>query len=59
MKRLFATEELRKATREAAVRFRNGQSSVPEKQSGWAVWVANSTGPHVEVRAGNRLIGLF
>jgi hypothetical protein len=59
LKRLFATEERRKVTREATVRFRNRQFKVPEKYISWSVWVANFFDQYVEIRAGDRIIGTF
>ncbi len=59
LKRLFATEERRKVTREATVRFRNRQFKVPEKYISWSVWVANFFNQYVEIRAGDQIIGTF
>lgn len=59
LKRLFATEERRKVTREATVRFRNRQFKVPAEYISWSVWVANFFDQYIEIRAGDRIIGTF
>lgn len=59
LKGLFATEERRKVSREATVRFYNHYFHVPAKYIGWNVWVANFFDQYVEIRAGNQIIGSF
>jgi len=59
LKRLFATEERRKVTREATVRYRNRHFPVPAKYIGWSIWVANFFDQYIEIRAGDRTIGTF
>ena len=59
LRELFATEERRKVSREATVRFYNRYFKVPTKYIGWNVWVANFFDQYVEIRAGNKTIGSF
>lgn len=59
LKGLFATEERRKVSREATVRFYNRYFKVPDKYIGWNVWVANFFDQYVEIRAGDDTIGSF
>jgi len=59
LKGLFATEERRKVSREAKVRFYNRSFKVPDKYIGWNVWVANFFDQYVEIRVGKEMIGSF
>ena len=59
LRQLFATEERRKVTREATVRFRNRHFKVPDKYIGYSVWVANFLDQYIEIRSGTRTIGRF
>lgn len=59
LRRLFAKEERRKVGREATVSYLNRRFTVPQKYIGWNVWVADFFGQHVEIRAGDRVIGAF
>jgi len=59
LKQIFAIEERRKVTRESTVRYRNRHFRVPEQYIAWHVWVANLFDRHIEIRAGDRIIGNF
>lgn len=59
LRRIFATEERRKVSREATVRYRNRHFPVPAQYIGWSVWVANLFDQCIEVRAGDQIIGTF
>jgi hypothetical protein len=59
LRQLFSTEERRKVTREATVRFQNRHFKVPDKYIGYSVWVANFFDQYIEIRSGTRTIGRF
>jgi transposase InsO family protein len=59
LRRLFATEERRKVTREATIRYQNRRFKVPEPYIGWSVWVANFFNEYIEIRAGDKTIATF
>jgi transposase len=59
LRRTFATEERRKVTREASVRYRNRRFPVPDQYIGWSVWVANFFDDYIEIRAGDKTIAIF
>lgn len=59
LRQLFATEERRKVTREATVRYRNHHIKVPEQYIGASVWVADFFGERVEIRCGTQTIGNY
>jgi transposase len=59
LRQLFATEERRKVTREAKVRYRNHQIQVPEQYIGASVWVADFFGEQIEIRCGTQTIGTY
>lgn len=59
LRQLFATEERRKVTREATVRYRSHQIKVPEQYIGASVWVVDFFGEQVEIRCGTKTIGTY
>lgn len=59
LRQFFATEERRKVTRQATVRYHNHQIKVPERYIGASVWVADFFGEQVEIRCGTQTIGTY